>query len=156
MIIDELKDWSNKFQMTNTKARENQTLDGVMNYLNLTRIGLKNALIARNGGNCGWPFSCNGTNRLLMMMMMNASQKENLQSATNRRPIPTIYDTRWQKQLNSAIFREHGTHSITVTVSPLKNVVSKFAPFNRSSYSWLLRSEPILCSNNIFLPRQSN
>ena len=32
-------------------AQENQALDGVMSYLNLTRIGLKSASIVRNGRN---------------------------------------------------------------------------------------------------------
>ena len=37
--------------MTKNKNQENQTLGGVMNYLNLTPNGLKKALIVKNGGN---------------------------------------------------------------------------------------------------------
>ena len=33
------------------KKQENQTLDGMMNYLNLTPMGLKRALNVKNGGN---------------------------------------------------------------------------------------------------------
>ena len=53
--------------MTNN---ENQTLGDVMKYLNLTPIGLKRALIVKNGRNWRRTF-CSGANRLLMMMMSN-------------------------------------------------------------------------------------
>ena len=54
--------------MTKNENQENQTLCGVMNYLNLTSIGLKRALIAKNRRNWGMPFSCSAANRLLMNM----------------------------------------------------------------------------------------
>ena len=56
--------------MTKNENQENQTLGGVMNYLNLTLIGLKRALIVKNGGNRVKPFSCIAANRLLLLMMM--------------------------------------------------------------------------------------
>ena len=50
--------------MTTKETNGNQTLDGVMNYLN--RIGLKRALIERNARNWGRPFNSSGANRVLM------------------------------------------------------------------------------------------
>ena len=50
-MIDGLKDSSSGHHMTKNEYQENQTLGGVMNYLNLTPIGLKKALIVKNGGN---------------------------------------------------------------------------------------------------------
>ena len=52
------------------KAKPAKPNKAVMNYLNLTQIGLKRALIVKNGGNWGRPFSCSGANMLLMMMML--------------------------------------------------------------------------------------
>ena len=52
------------------KAKPAKSNKGVMNYLNLTQIGLKRALIVKNEGNWGRPFSCSGANRLLLMMML--------------------------------------------------------------------------------------
>ena len=62
-----LIEWTPHDQKQN---QENQTLSGVMNYLNLTPIGLKRALIVKNGGNRERLFSCSGANTLLLMMMM--------------------------------------------------------------------------------------
>ena len=56
--------------MTKNENQENQTLGGVMNFLNLTLIGLKRALIVKNGGNRVKPFSCIAANRLLLLLMM--------------------------------------------------------------------------------------
>ena len=55
--------------MTKNKNQENQTLGGVMNYLHLTPIALKKALIVKHGGNWGRLFSCSGANKLLLMMI---------------------------------------------------------------------------------------
>ena len=55
---------------TKNENKENQTLGSVMNYLNLTPIRLKRALIVKNGENWERPFSCSGANRLLLLMMI--------------------------------------------------------------------------------------
>ena len=55
--------------MTKKENQKNQTLSGVMNYLNLSPIGLKRDLIVKNGENWGRLFSCSGANRLRMMMI---------------------------------------------------------------------------------------
>ena len=41
-----------------------------MNYLNLTQIGLKRVLVVRKEEIWLEPFSCSGTNKLLLLLMM--------------------------------------------------------------------------------------
>ena len=43
--------------MNKNENQENQSLSGAMNYLYLTPVGLERALIVKNGGNWGRPFS---------------------------------------------------------------------------------------------------
>ena len=45
MKIGGLKDLSSGYHVTKNENQENQTLDCVMNYINLTPIGLKRVLI---------------------------------------------------------------------------------------------------------------